>query len=539
MDHLFTPVLPTSKTIDVPYVCTDQGSYDDLGFLTFPERAGISFDRLSQTDHEQMNAVLGKLQAWLWFGLLGETLGIGSRTNRPQKITSFASFIDVRADGSKWLTTRSLHEHASLSMQSRNSDTNREFLQARFDACIVTAAEALSVLLGGCDELATRSHAFAVILAIQALHETLSSLRRLNHTVRSRDQRCHTFNNTVLVDRLLSEAGWPSLTVEWLPKLISVRYFLSLKQPHDFYALTDCPKGFGEAAPDCSIRHRAPECNCKQVEIDDERICQAIAGNRTILWSYCQNETGEKELAELPVSLGELDDQPEYVAFSHVSSQGLGSSRSHSLPDCQLAFLQALADAACSSSKRPAKFWLDTLCIPLHGAARKAALGGANQIYSTASAVVVLDDYLMRASVGSTFDAMLRVRYSAWASRLWTLQEGAVSKRLCIKFANTTYNFSDLLADMLQPRLHGTLPEYCHYLHDFPDKIYLHAEQLVRRLKSLQSISQGSGSADKASLRATLRYVLLGLPMYRFLVKDWEKGRVDDALNDIEPRTGN
>jgi hypothetical protein len=244
-------------------------------------------------------------------------------------------------------------------------------------------------------------------------------------------------------------------------------------------------------------------------------------------------------LAELPVSLRELDDQPKYVAFSHVSSQGLGSSKSHSLPDCQLAFLQDIADAACSSSKRPAKFWLDTLCIPLHGAARKVALRGANQIYGTASTVVVLDDYLAQASVESTFDAMLRIRYSAWASRLWTIQEGAVSKRLSVKFANTTYHFKDLLADMFQPRLHVTLPEYGHYLHDFPDKIYLHAEQLVRRLKSPQIMSQGSGVVDNARLRSTLRYVLLGLPMYRFLVKDWEKGHVDDALNDIEPRTGN
>jgi hypothetical protein len=52
-------------------------------------------------------------------------------------------------------------------------------------------------------------------------------------------------------------------------------------------------------------------------------------------------------------------------------------------------------------------------------------------------------------------------------------------------------------------------------------------------------MSQGSGVVDNARLRSTLRCVLLGLPMYRFLVKDWEKGHVDDALNDIEPRTGN
>jgi len=537
MDHLPTPVLLASKRIDVPCVCTDQISYDDLGFLTFPQRAGISLNQFSRTDHEQSNDFLASLQAWLWFGLLGETLGVGSRTDRSQKITSFASFIDVRTGGSKWLTTQSLHVYACFSAQSRNSDTNREFLQIRFDACIRTTGEALSSLLGDCEGLSTRSHTFAVILAIQALYETLISLRRLNYKIILRDQHCRTPNATVLVDRLLLEAGWPSMTIEWLPRLISVRYFLSLTQPHEFYALTSCLEGLGKAAPEHSIRHRTLECRCKLVEIDDARVYQAFTGDKTLLWSYCHNEEGGKKLAEFPVSLREPDDQPEYVAFSHVSSQGLGSSRSHSLPDCQLAFLQDIADVVSSSGSKPAKFWLDTLSIPLERAARKAALGGANQIFSTASSVVVLDSYLMRASVGSAFDAMLRIRYSAWASRLWTIQEGAVSKRLYIKFANIVYCYKDLLTDMFEPRLYGTLPEYHHYLHEFPDRIYLHAEQLVRRLNIPQTASPGSSIVENTSLRTTLRHVLLGLPMYRLLIKAWDKESVDYVLDDIEPRT--
>lgn len=536
MDHLPTPVVLARRTLDIPYVCTHQASYDDLGFLTFPRRVGIFLDQTSFTDQKQANDFLGNIQAWLWFGLLGETLGVGSRTDRPQKVTSFASFIDVRTDGSKWLTTRSLHKYACLSVQSRNSDTNRDFLQVRFDACITITAEALSSLLRGCGELATRSQTFAVILAIQALHETLSSLRCLNYQVRLRDEGHRTSNATVLVDRLLLDAGWPSSTIEWLPRLISVRYFLSFTQPQEFYALTDYHESLGKAAPENSIRHKMQECRCKQVEVKDVRIYGSVTGDSTVLWTYCRNEAGERKLTEAPFSLTEVDDRPEYVAFSHVSSQGLGSSKPHSLPDCQLTFLQDVANEVSCSSGKLAKFWLDTLCIPLEGVARKAALSGANKIFGMASTVVVLDSYLMCASVGSAFDAMLRIRYSAWASRLWTIQEGAISARLCVKFANTTYRYKDLLASMTEPRLYGTLPEYCHYLHDFPDKIYLHIEHLVRRLKSPQAISQGS-IAENASVRTTLRYVLLGLPMYRFLVKKWEEESVDDVLNAIEPRT--
>jgi hypothetical protein len=535
MDHLPAPVLAIGRKVNVPYVCTTQFSYDHLGFLTFPDRVGVSHKQLVDTIHKQMSRSLEVIQAWLWFGLLGDTLSIGTQSDGTRTIADLSCFVDINADGSKWLTTRHLDKYTRIFERDYHLDTCKEFSRAKLIACISTAAEVLSDLLHNCDGLATNSPGFAILLGIQALFESLSFLFRMTYGTSSGNSQYHLSN--VLVDKLLLEAGWSPSTINWLPQLISVRYFLSLARPEEFHALTSPPVVLGVSAAQSSTRHRTPDCGCKKASIEDLCIGKTVEKGRTMLWSFRQDESGVKKLANFSVSLTEIGDQSQYVAFSHVSAQGLGSTHSHSLPDCQLDFLQSIADEVLNYPTEPAKFWLDTLCIPIESVARKAALGSMNQIFGSASAVVVLDSRLMRASVGTAFDAMLRIRYSAWASRLWTLQEGAVSRRLYVKFANTTYDYEDLLASMGQQTVYETLPEYNHSIHNFPDKIYSRAEQLLR-LNASQSLLQRASVSKCPDVRTKLRNTLLGLPMYRYLVNQWEKKSIDDALDMIESHIG-
>ena len=92
MDHLATPMVDNSvpEHADIPYLCNEQFTYDDLGWLTYPERAGVDVHHLCNGGDEngELLAFAPFLQSWLWFGLLGEAIGIRSRTDHAQRIAS-------------------------------------------------------------------------------------------------------------------------------------------------------------------------------------------------------------------------------------------------------------------------------------------------------------------------------------------------------------------------------------------------------------------------------------------------------------------
>jgi hypothetical protein len=102
MDHLPLPIDSLAHPPwQVPFSGSKSQTYDDLGFLTYPERAGFDISRLftegySYLSLEELSLFL---QEWLWFRLLGETLGIGSRVHISQKIASRAAFITEGEDG--------------------------------------------------------------------------------------------------------------------------------------------------------------------------------------------------------------------------------------------------------------------------------------------------------------------------------------------------------------------------------------------------------------------------------------------------------
>jgi len=81
----------------VPFLSSQRWTYDDQGFLTFPERAAVDTSQLLAKDcnHLLLEELAPFLQEWLWFGLLGETIGIvGSRVQIP--IASRTTFIAER-----------------------------------------------------------------------------------------------------------------------------------------------------------------------------------------------------------------------------------------------------------------------------------------------------------------------------------------------------------------------------------------------------------------------------------------------------------
>ena len=95
--------------------------------------------------------------------------------------------------------------------------------------------------------------------------------------------------------------------------------------------------------------------------------------------------------------------------------------------------------------------WLDTLCCPVAPKeAKKLSLIKMHQVYEQASIVLVLDSSLRSYSTASmdTLEVLARVFTSRWLKRVWTLEEGALAKRLWFQFADKALPLTELKAKM-------------------------------------------------------------------------------------------
>ena len=120
-----------------------------------------------------------------------------------------------------------------------------------------------------------------------------------------------------------------------------------------------------------------------------------------------------------------------FVAFSHVWSDGLGSTAEAGLPTCQVEFLLDKTLRAGSTDL----FWIDSLCIPADRETRKLAIASMARTYKSASATVILDSQIQRCNYERSLETrLLALSMSKWQERLWTLQESSLSKNLWCLF---------------------------------------------------------------------------------------------------------
>jgi hypothetical protein len=73
----------------------------------------------------------------------------------------------------------------------------------------------------------------------------------------------------------------------------------------------------------------------------------------------------------LEVSSSPLDSSGNYVTFSHVWAEGLGSTTEEGIFECQARRLAAVAEQASSVG---VSWWIDSLCIPDTRPYRKSQL---------------------------------------------------------------------------------------------------------------------------------------------------------------------
>ena len=188
-------------------------------------------------------------------------------------------------------------------------------------------------------------------------------------------------------------------------------------------------------------KHMLEDCGCKNVQAPIEQLIDVLKGDNFGLLDIDILLDREDQSRDLLVT---HKAGMKYVTFSHVWSQGLGSVAEDGLPRCQLYRLENCIseywkDCNENTPETPRLFWIDALCIPRDKSARSRAISQMANIYKNAAATLVLDNALQAIKhengvfkrFSSVQDKLLiQIAASDWNRRLWTFQEGALSRNL-------------------------------------------------------------------------------------------------------------
>lgn len=554
MDHLPLPWDDSAHPpIEIPFLGNELFKYDDLGFLTYPRRAGVDIEQLQSEElgYSTLVKMAPFLQAWLWFGLLGETIQIGSRENRQQRVASMKSFTRHDREGRLLVSTMELHKSIVTASMKNKAPLYNDWHQTRVSVCLEVAMNFVKTVLltPSCQSLLAENKRFIdlpnfylVLFSIQILGETIFASRNVlfpNTRIHLPSLSTRLRPGTELVDVMLKQAGWCPLEVSRLPVDVRFRYYLScfnqleLSEDHSDCSSDRCTQKSIEGTHIRPI-HTHPHCSCEAITVSSADIESVVKSDKLPLFTFSEGPDGKRRL-EMHIIALEMDNSPRYVTISHVRSAGFGNDSLSSLFYCQLLLLQNLANEICQSEISPVLFWIDTLCLPIDRSARNSALSSIRRIFHAAGKVLVLDPALFHHVVVSEQEALIRIRYSKWKKRLWTLQEGAIARTLCFRFANRIWTLDNLLSGfstafttnflervLPEPRSIGNfwdLPS--------PEKLALALARFDDDIKTARMMRDGqvgdwrqpSQIPNKSKLYRILRLGYLAFPKFRYFAE--------------------
>ncbi|KAL0578607.1 hypothetical protein V5O48_003398 [Marasmius crinis-equi] len=195
-------------------------------------------------------------------------------------------------------------------------------------------------------------------------------------------------------------------------------------------------------------KHVQSGCDCTWLSLETDALATILQDGRIPIVAF---DTDSEQLALSSAEVFSNTPTP-YIALSHVWSDGLGNPHENALPLCQLRRITALIQNLLPAPQPPTAaqskqwFWMDTLCCPVKDrAARSLAIQRMRQTYQRASSVLVLaaDLQAIEAADLPVADCVYLTALSFWASRLWTLQEGALAKSVYVLFKDRTFVLDD------------------------------------------------------------------------------------------------
>lgn len=431
-DHLFGTSRPPPDPLKIEY---HGPVYDGGSWLDYPSRQGWRrpADSRSGGMADKKPTLFipeshkPRLECWLYFGVLHAVFGPSIQHN---------DFVRLETNGKRYLTTALLHRYVDVALKAPSS--SKQDPPLIFGACTKAAWESVENQLGS---LLNNADLRGLLrpemqFAIRVLHATLFLLVKDTLGLKFR---------AVLLPQSACRDAWADERLRssdkgcWCPSeiacfsnlrsVLSQAYALQLRRPARRTAMTvEGGEGGGGGGDDahalctaakCRVnqvesgtyvtKHHPPECRCEHVVVPVEDV-KAVLRKGGIPLVRIRGGEGEEA-----VRLEVVAHRPgrNYVALSHVWSDGLGNAKVNSLPACQLRRLEAkaarllwehanvpgawdnpvsalhvsgrhLLHAAMNLVRNPEEdtlFWVDTLCVPLDEETRKMAIRGMKKVY--------------------------------------------------------------------------------------------------------------------------------------------------------------
>ena len=519
MNHLPWPRNENLPLLEIPYVCGQLQDFDGLDFREYPIRRNWSTPEDEfQWIHSDSKITKQRLQNWLFFGPLQVYLGhhfakkdFISYSHSTNTWLIDTTLLPARCSD----VVRHIKNDKGL---SRLGSRPRQKLRERWDAAFFSANLHSEVLCGRREFDADEQ----LILIAGTVPTLLQSLRRLamdvffydDEAIPERDITPASLSLFRMLDTqwCLSQAS----NIHRLYTPILNHYVSALPRQHigDHEAhcsLDKCVANNVDGAT-YQTKHVQHACTCPLAGPDPRCLAKLVQDNRIPLVEL-RFVDDKPELKLVAADIG-----TQYASLSHVWAGGLGNFKDNKLPECQLRRLHGLLtdldnfkppipDIILYESQyhwreriatlqetfnvlprikaglwtnvgkfkrvllrrpswlenqgsRPVRFWMDTLCIPVHpeyGDLRSKAIGNMAVVYAAAERCLVLDPELQSISIKglSALQANAHVFSSAWLTRSWTFQEARLSRAWFAQFADGIYNPNSVANASLHYRIYS------------------------------------------------------------------------------------
>jgi hypothetical protein len=466
MNHCLLPLNPVRRHLKVPFLCSELKYSPPFG--DYPERCGWTEDELSQGSGPGRSDLDALLQSWLFFGLIEESLGPLSYVYRAP--ASFLLFVERDPEDEHIIDTAVLwHDFYNLRRALENLDITGsqalkqavvQFLKLAFLTCKkqLNQLRRNSFSPGSNDASDVQTVQSPVVLSILSLCVYLSLFFDIYDDVKS---SLFEYLDQGLLEHQMLQDGWCPSQVTRLSRslLWPSLYLVSNMQcpdPHKNHRLEDTQRNRQRCTEfqcfadhvhlDTYVTHHAKDFCGELVACEQQPF---LAADQTLMFGLLKKQL-------LPLSIYDekthtlqivaSDEYPRYVAISHVWAHGLGNPYHNALPKCQLQRLSRIVNHLYPRSDRPVPFWVDTISCPTSPAeATSLAIIEMRNTYRLADKVVVLDTYFnLPSHLLTPNEMLLRILCSAWTTRLWTLQEGALAKDLYFCFSDLPVSIADL-----------------------------------------------------------------------------------------------
>ncbi|KAK7942555.1 uncharacterized protein PG986_011668 [Apiospora aurea] len=490
MDHLSHLILgrQTSGQSNWPpimpvYAVRDDRMSDQVS--SFPRSVVIDEDEVIQLlgSNEMEDRCLGhaQLQAWSYFGIIRHVFGANGdpiQTGRPYGASSLDSYMQaIQGNGLLRFDTTNLRAMVEAWVQDTRAQPSTDSLKLHWHEQVLNIITYARDVWTKVHRETRRTYPVDASLMLSAalLYEYIDWACRLAYQPRDPNSR-RIPNGPIfpyamdLVTEYMQSAGWCPAELRIMEHSFTglEMWRLSfLDVPHlgkDHSGCADLNKCGAYQIVESAYKTAHdpggdPKCQCEFVYASQSELSKILLGpaegiplvQTSAPRRYPKDNRLYVELT--PSRTDRRSDASDWVAISHVWSDGLGNNKDNAIPLCQFNRLCKLSSALPFPGRAcPPPFWLDTLCFPLEPQdAYDKALIRMKESYEGSKAVLVLDGYLLGVQAEedevSMTEIMARIILCPWNRRLWTWQEAFLAQRnhLFFQFKDVPICDKDLL----------------------------------------------------------------------------------------------